>query len=113
MTPNSDESRGENSASNADDGVISERVQELTWALFDEQIDDDEFRLLENLLLSDHNARDTYIGCVHLHADLTAHFAAPPANAGAKVRAGSGILGIPGGDSGPLGFESPSAEQTG
>lgn len=59
------------------DPVVSERVQELTWALMDEQINDDEVRLLDNLLLSDDQARETYIGCVQLHADLAQHFRQP------------------------------------
>ena len=43
------------------DPVVNARVQELTWALIDEQITDDEFELLETLLLSDDHARSTYI----------------------------------------------------
>jgi hypothetical protein len=76
MAENFDESRGEDLAGGADDRVVSDRVQELTWALLDEEINDDEFRLLENLLLSDDQCRDSYIGCVQLHADLLTHFAA-------------------------------------
>src|SRR3954452_10729831 len=93
MTDN-DESRGEFSAKSADDRVISDRVQELTWALLDEQINEDEFHLLDNLLLSDEKARGAYIGCVQLHVDLMSHFAAMPAGAGAKVGSGSKILGF-------------------
>ncbi len=113
MAPNLDPSRGENLGSNANDGVISERVQELTWSLVDEQVDADEFRLLENLLLSDDKARDTYIGCVQLHVDLMAQFAAPPREAGAKVSTGSQILGFLNADVSGFGFESPSTEETG
>ena len=113
MAPNLDASRGENFGANANDGVISERVQELTWSLVDEQVDADEFRLLENLLLSDDKARDTYIGCVQLHVDLMAQFAAPPREAGAKVSTGSQILGFLNADVSGFGFESPSTEETG
>jgi anti-sigma factor RsiW len=63
--------------SHPSDPVVNERVQELTWALVDEQISDDEFRLLDNLLLSDEEARHTYIGCVQLHAELVQHFQQP------------------------------------
>lgn len=59
------------------ESTIDERVQELSWALFDEQINDDELQLLEGLLLSDDRARKTYCNCVQLHADLAAHFAKP------------------------------------
>ena len=59
------------------DPVLNERVQELTWALVDEQITDDEVRLLDNLLLSDDVARQTYIDCVQLHSDLMYHFREP------------------------------------
>src|SRR3954467_11079900 len=106
MTDKRDESRGDFSAANADDRVISDRVQELTWALLDEQINDDEFMLLENLLLSDEETVDTYLGCTRLHADLMAHFAGPPVNSGSMVGSGSQILGfliI----YGAIGFESP------
>jgi hypothetical protein len=59
-------------ANPADDDI----VQQLTWALLEERITEDELLLLENLLLSDDKARATYIGCVLLHTDLAAHFAA-------------------------------------
>jgi hypothetical protein len=52
-------------------------VQELTWALIDEQIESGELQLLESLLLSDDAARHEYINCVQLHTDLFAHFAKP------------------------------------
>jgi hypothetical protein len=63
-----------NSAGNGGDSTVQERVEELTWALVDEQISDDEFRLLDTLLLSDNAARGTYIDCMQLHTDLTLHF---------------------------------------
>src|SRR4051812_9395965 len=110
MTDKDDGSRCDFSAKRADDGLISDRVQELTWALLDEQINDDEFMLLDNLLLSDEKARDSYIGCVQLHADLTSHFAAMPAKNGSKVAGESQILGFLNLDA-PLGFESPTAEE--
>lgn len=57
------------------DSVTRQRVQELTWALLDEQITDDEMSLLDNLLLSDDAARQCYLECVQLHVDLMAHYA--------------------------------------
>ena len=105
MTVNRNESRGEPS-SNPDDRVISERIQELTWALLDEQITDDEFGLLDNLLLSDDKARQSYVGCVQLHADLMAHFADP---AKKKTAKGTQVLGFLGGDS-SLGLHTTGGE---
>ena len=110
MTDKRDESRGDFSARNADDHVISDRIQELTWALIDEQINDDEFHLLDNLLLSDEKARGSYIGCVQLHADLMSHFAVPTGTAGSKAGRESQILGFLNSDV-PLGFQSPSAKE--
>ncbi len=52
-------------------------VQELTWALVDDQIGSDEFQLLESMLLSDGAARCEYVNCIQLHTDLMAHFAKP------------------------------------
>jgi hypothetical protein len=110
MTDKRDVSREDFSAKNADDRLIPDRVQELTWALLDEQINEDEFILLDNLLLSDEKARESYIGCVQLHTDLMAHFALPPADTGSKVGSESQILGFLN-PSTPLGFQSPSAEE--
>jgi hypothetical protein len=59
----------------ADDATVQERVQELTWALLDDQINADEMRLLETLIISDDKARDTYVRSVQLHADLVGLFA--------------------------------------
>jgi hypothetical protein len=67
--------RGGDSPTSGSEPLVNDRVQELTWALVDEQITDDEMQLLENLMLSDDAARDTYIGCVQLHTDLLAHYA--------------------------------------
>ena len=105
MTADRDESRGEPS-SKSDDRVISERVQELTWALLDEQISDDEFGLLDNLLLSDEKARQSYVGCVQLHAELMAHFADP---AKKKTTASTQVLGFLSDDS-SLGLHSTGGE---
>jgi hypothetical protein len=110
MTDRQDESRGDFSAAGPDDHVISDRVQELTWALLDEQINDDEFHLLDNLLLSDEKARGAYVGCVQLHADLMNHFAVPTGAAGAKVATISPLLGFLNSDA-PLNLRSASGEE--
>ena len=109
MVDHVDDSRGENSAANPDERVVSERIQELTWAMLDEQINDDEFLLLDNLLLSDEKARDSYVGCVQLHADLMSYFATPKMDAGAKSGSGSQILGFLNTES-PLGLTTPTEE---
>ncbi len=104
-------SRGENPTLNTDDHIVSERVRELTWALLDEQINDDEFDLLENLLLSDAKARDSYLGCVQLHAGLGAYFAESPTGVATKTAANPQVLGFLSAES-ALGFQSSSEEAT-
>ena len=94
------------SQSNIRDDENLERVQELTWALVDEQISDDEFAQLNSVLLRDDKSRDTYLGCIQLHADLMAHFAAPKADDQA-ARSKMPVLGFLN-DSTPI--EWPSAE---
>jgi hypothetical protein len=103
-----EESRGESPASSADDDVVRDRVQELTWDLLDEQITDDEFRLLENLLLSDRKARDTYRGCVQLEADLVSHFRRDAVRAASGEHAKPAVLGFLSSEP-PFGFQTPSA----
>ena len=110
MTDKRDESRGDFSANNADDRVISDRVQELTWALLDEQINDDEFKLLDNLLLADEQARNSYVECVQLHTNLLTYFAPPKSAKGAKGTSDSPVLGFLSGDA-PFGLQSPSGEK--
>jgi hypothetical protein len=84
--------------------TVLERVQELTWALLDGEISDDEVSLLDTLLLTGDDARNRYIECVQLHTDLMAHYAEPSRRAGngsAKspvagvLNAGSSLLGLP------------------
>jgi hypothetical protein len=45
-------------------------VQELTWALVDEQATEKDVQRLEDLLLGDDEARRTYVLCMQMHADL-------------------------------------------
>ena len=99
--------------SNADSGkhdrdpVVLERVQELTWAILDEQISADEMRLLDNLLLSDDEARRTYIGCMQLHTDLLEHFRKPAAAAD-TTSTKSPVLGFLGDGLPGAALESPN-----
>ncbi len=105
-----EESRGESPGPSADDGVVRDRVQELTWELLDEQITDDEFRLLENLLLSDGKARDAYLGCVQLQADLMSHFRGDAVAAGSSGNSKPAVLGFLSSEP-PFGFQAPSADE--
>ena len=50
--------------------TIQERVQELTWALTDEHLDDAGRRQLEQLLVESDEARQTYVECMEVHAGL-------------------------------------------
>jgi hypothetical protein len=95
----------------ADDATVLERVQELTWALVDEQITDDEMALLDNLLLSDDQARQRYIDCVQLHADLMWHYAKGAPAAASAGTAKSPVLGFLKGVAPSVSFDFPPAEE--
>jgi hypothetical protein len=88
----------------ADEATVRERVQELTWALLDEAITEDEKSLLDTLLLSDDTARRCYLECVTLHADLMMHFSEKPTGAAATK---SNVLSFLGGA--PTDFPSSHA----
>lgn len=77
MAPEPNDHRSEETSlagSRADSSVV-DVVQQLTWAVLDDQITDDEIDLLDSLLLSDDEARQNYVGCVQLHVGLLEHFA--------------------------------------
>ena len=57
-------------------------VEDLVWAMLDEQISDEDFRRLEELLRADEDARRLYMQCVQLHVDLTYWY--NPGNAPAR-----------------------------
>ena len=64
--------------SDATEAVPNERLadfEQLVWALLDEQITDEEFRRLEQLIVSDDQARATYLQCVQMHVDLSDYYA--------------------------------------
>lgn len=88
----------------ANECTLSDRVEELTWALVDEQISDDEVTLLDSLLLSDAAARCRYIECVQLHADLFLHFAAKQPASEEQGTSKSPVLGFL--NSGTVGFQA-------
>jgi hypothetical protein len=56
---------------NETDELMTE-VQELVWAMIDDQATDREVHRLEELLLENDEARKTYVMCMQMHADL--HF---------------------------------------
>jgi hypothetical protein len=87
-----------------------DRTQELTWALLDECINGEEFAELENRLLNERSARETYVGCIQLHTDLARHFADQAATSTPARRTNTPILGFLGTDSGPLtGLNTPKS----
>jgi hypothetical protein len=49
-------------------------VEELTWQLLDEQIDEPNVRVLERELLTNSAARKKYVDCVQLHVALDFYF---------------------------------------
>jgi hypothetical protein len=110
MAEKQEDSRGESLARATQNSATSDRTEELTWSFLDEQISDDEFHLLEKMLLGDTNCRKSYIGCVQLHADLISHFAASTDAGQAKGQGSSPVLGFLGPDS-SLNLQSPSGEQ--
>lgn len=59
----------------AEPSGVSDRVQNLTWALVDDQLDEPEVRQLEQLLLDDPQARQVYLDCIQLHTGLIYYFA--------------------------------------
>jgi hypothetical protein len=95
------------SDSNIPNGENLDQVQELTWALLDEQISEDEFEQLSRVLLRDDKSREAYLGCIQLHTDLITHFAGPEART-PKRPGTTPILGL----DMPLGFQSPASEES-
>jgi hypothetical protein len=59
--------------------LLLNEVQELTWALLDDNIGSEEFARLEQVLSDEDAARQAYLDCVQLHVDLHEHFAEEPA----------------------------------
>ena len=49
---------------------LKAEVQDLTWALVDDQATEDQVRRLTELLLKSPEARKTYVMCMQMHADL-------------------------------------------
>ena len=68
-----------------------DRVHELSWGLLDDRLNGEEMAELEALLQSDPTARESYVRCAQLHADLASYFV-PARIAGTAAR--SPILGF-------------------
>lgn len=49
---------------------LAMEIQELVWALVDDQASSEQARRLEELLLEDDDARQIYTLCIQMHADL-------------------------------------------
>ena len=85
-----------------------ERTSELTWAMLDDCINGQEFAELEDLLLNDKTARDSYLNCIQLHAELAKHFAGSATGTAPTRPTKTPILGFLGTDSGPItGLNTP------
>jgi hypothetical protein len=107
MASNRNNSQSDPTDSHRDDPELTvlDRVQELTWALLDDQITEDDISLLDTLLLTGESARSRYMECVQLHTDLMAHFAKENETAG-KGSEKSPVLSFL--NVGSSGIESPS-----
>jgi hypothetical protein len=57
------------------DTALVDEVQELVWALVDEQISAAQIARLERLVADEPRARTAYIRCMATHAELQTHFA--------------------------------------
>ena len=51
-----------------------DHIEELVWALLDDQITPLELEQLEQRLLTDDAARHRYVECIQMHTDLQEHF---------------------------------------
>jgi hypothetical protein len=70
-------SSAKRSAMHTTEDLLNE-VQELTWALIDDQATDKDVARLEELLVAHNEARQTYVECMRLHTDLHFFFGPPP-----------------------------------
>ncbi len=51
-------------------GHLKREVQDLVWAVVDEYATESQVRRLEQLVLTNEEARRTYVTCMQMHADL-------------------------------------------
>jgi hypothetical protein len=87
-----------------------ERVRELTWALLDDLITEEDMAALNGLLKTDESARREYLRCIQLHTDLQSHFAVNPLPTDEPSSAKMPILGLLPSETLPFGLPTPPAE---
>ena len=78
----------------ADSMAPLDLVQQLTWALLDEDLSDEQLSQLCNLLGGSESARENYLHCVQLHTDLLEHFSRLPKAAQPAAPTKSPVLGF-------------------
>ncbi len=88
--------RPTNSESNrpADSMASLDLVQELTWALLDEDLSDEQLSRLGSQHGSSDAVRENYLHCVQLHTDLLDHFGNLPKPVQAAAPTKSPVLGF-------------------
>jgi hypothetical protein len=101
--------KSENTAGPDADSKL-DRTHELTWALLDEQISDAEMSELDLLLRTEGTARDSYIRCMQLHAELASHFAPPAKSSPSSTTIATPILGFLNMETPFTGVDSPTAD---
>jgi hypothetical protein len=87
-----------------------DRAHELSWALLDEHISEAEMSELEQLLLTDAKARDSYFRCTQLHGDLASHFTPQDKSSTKSSAKGMPILGFLNSNTPLTGIDSPTAD---
>ena len=94
-----------------DDAVALNQVEELTWALLDDNATEADVARLQSLLASSASARQDYLRCIELHVGLHDHFAdvAPPSDKPAAA-AKSPILGFLNAGTLPLDLNVPTQD---
>ncbi len=96
----------------AEDSGKLDRTHELTWALLDEHISDAEMTELEQLLRTDKTARESYVRCMQLHAELAWQFTSSAQKSSPALPKGTPILGFLNADLPNLGIGSPTTGET-
>jgi hypothetical protein len=92
------------------DSERASRVRELTWALLDDTITEEEMATLNGLLQTEPAARSEYLRCIQLHGDLYSEFAARPASSAQLASTKTPVLGFLHDAAQPLGLPSTAAE---
>lgn len=75
-----------------DEEEMSE-IQDLVWTMIDDELTDDQLRRLEQLVRDDPEARETYVRCMQMHADLSIFFSEKRAQESGQPVAR--VLGLP------------------